>query len=98
MQNEGYSFTPCGQLTVDEFIRYRERIELLQPIAPELRLLGLNYLPDYLLEWAKCKRLVEEVLSMREFLKVTNRDEMEKLQGLFFILLCCKTSMTLPAI
>lgn len=86
MNNEGYNFSPSKQLTVDQFVLYRKRMEALQPIAPELRLLGLKYLPDYLIHWSKSKLLIQEVLSLREFLKSTNRDEAEKLQGFITVI------------
>lgn len=85
MQNEGYKFDSSRQLSSDQFMSFRAKFEELQPIAPELRLLGLQYLPDYLLHWAKCKAVVQEVLSLRDFLKTTNRDEVEKLQGLLHV-------------
>jgi hypothetical protein len=85
MQNEGYAFDSSRQLSAEQFMSFKAKHEQLQPIAPELRLLGLQYLPDYLLNWAKCKAVVQEVLSLRDFLKITNRDEVEKLQGFITI-------------
>lgn len=86
MQNEGYKFNSSRQIASDQFMLYREKIEHLQPIAPELRLLGLQYLPQDLLHWASCKTIVQEVLALRDFLKTTNRDEAEKLQGILILL------------
>ena len=55
-----------GMLDADTFVRYRASIELKNPLARDLSLLGLGYLPRDLRTWASMKALITERLSARE--------------------------------
>lgn len=45
MADCGLSTTESGGITKDQFMRYREKIELAQPLTTELEYTGLGYLP-----------------------------------------------------
>lgn len=59
-------FIVLGMLDADTFVRYRASIELKSPLARDLSLLGLGYLPRDLRTWALMKTLIIERLSARE--------------------------------
>eukprot|EP01034_Spumella_vulgaris_P026911 gene26911-33559_t len=61
--------TPRGQLDEENFIKYREVIENIQPLSTELQYLKLGYLPNKLKDWALFKQLWREILALREYKK-----------------------------
>ena len=73
MDDAGIKTDKCGRLGVYEFVRYRELIEMRQPLARELSLAGIGYLPALLKQWALLKVLIAEVLAVRS--EARSRDE-----------------------
>jgi len=65
MSDAGIQTDALGRLEINSFIKYRELIEPRQPLARELELLKLGFLPKKMKLWSLTKSLIKEVLSFR---------------------------------
>lgn len=54
-----------GGIIMDQFVRYCRMVESKQPISIILKALHLGYLPKSQLFWQQCKRICDEVVSLR---------------------------------
>ena len=62
MDDAGIATDAYGRLDVDAFVQYRALIEPQQPLARELRMAGLGFLPPLLQQWSMLKVLIAEGL------------------------------------
>lgn len=65
MDDAGIATDAYGRLDVEAFVQYRALIEPQQPLARELRMAGLGFLPALLQQWSTLKVLIAEVLAAR---------------------------------
>lgn len=61
-----------GKVDVDGFIHYRTAIELKRPLAHELELLGIGFLPKTQKIWAHVKFLIDELYTHRKVITATH--------------------------
>jgi hypothetical protein len=73
---------PEPQIDMEGFVQYRQQLELKnQFLSKELEILGMDYLPSYLVEWKKLKNMIQEVIGIRPFIKTFSKEEIVSLQG-----------------
>ena len=72
---------PEPQIDIDGYVRYRQQIEYKQNLSRELEILGIPYLPNYLMEWKKLKKAINEILEIRPFVKTFTKEELTELDG-----------------
>lgn len=65
MDDNCIAITPRGEMSVDGFLRYREMVEMEQPLSKELEYFNLGFLPEKLMSWANLKKLIRELLVYR---------------------------------
>ena len=65
MDDAGISTDASGRINVDTFVRLRELMEMRQPLARELALVRMSFLPALLRRWSFINILIGEVLSIR---------------------------------
>jgi hypothetical protein len=73
------------RLNQESFLQFRQQIEEKQPLTRELEILGLSYLPSYLLEWKKLKSTIQEIEAIRPFVKTVSKEELSELKGMIAI-------------
>lgn len=65
MDDAGIKTDEHGRINLENFVKLRELIEMKQPLARELKMVELGFLPPLLKEWSEIKTLVSEVMSVR---------------------------------
>jgi len=65
LDDAGIQTDKYGRMDLDNFIKLRELMEMRQPLARELTMVGMSCLPELLRRWASIKTLIGEVLAVR---------------------------------
>lgn len=73
MDDLGVKTDSAGKVNREGFNEYRKVIELEQPLAAELRILGLSYLPKLQSQWRVINAMIQDVYHHRQ-ISGTNRD------------------------
>ena len=74
MADQGIS-TENSFIDIDEFIRYRQMIELQTPLSSDLMSACLGYLPRLQRRWIRVKDFIKNCLSVRSIEEKLDRDE-----------------------